>query len=327
MRPLFLLFLGAALCYANTDSNQPKIESLMDNVLVLMVPYIRGRVYVNLTCGEAYQNQPVFWKENGVELKPALQGNHVKVLVVELRGGNYSCHQSPDGRYLNHTTILVQPERDNRSIILQEKSPKGGHIHCSAPNYKGSFHCTWTRSTNRPMAAVLLVTAERDLKNIPCVLDANGSGVHCNDTICRISEEQHSISLTVYIRSYSLLEKHTKTFFLRDIVRPANLPNLHTSDMKVFSWGYPETWDKPCAFFPLQFQVKVVPSGHDCSSMEPLVNTATEQTQYEVRVKVKKFVFCVKAQDKITNGPFNQWSSCKVNKHEVKCSSDTGLQP
>lgn len=35
-------------------------------VLVLRVPYGLGtRVNVPLTCGEAYENQPVFWQKNG----------------------------------------------------------------------------------------------------------------------------------------------------------------------------------------------------------------------------------------------------------------------
>lgn len=40
--------------------------SIIKLVLVLRVPYGQGtRVYVPLTCGEAYQDQSVFWKKNG----------------------------------------------------------------------------------------------------------------------------------------------------------------------------------------------------------------------------------------------------------------------
>lgn len=40
-------------------------------VLVLRVPYgVSSRVFVPLTCGEAYENQPVFWKKNGNNLVP-----------------------------------------------------------------------------------------------------------------------------------------------------------------------------------------------------------------------------------------------------------------
>lgn len=65
---------------------------------------------------------------SGMEVNPALQGNQVKVLVEEMNGGNYTCHLGPDGEYLNHTLILVQLDPDNRSIILEEKSPEEGKI-------------------------------------------------------------------------------------------------------------------------------------------------------------------------------------------------------
>ncbi|XP_070839778.1 interleukin-12 subunit beta [Chaetodon trifascialis] len=320
MRLLTLMVLYAVLCCATSDSNQNNIETLMDNVVVLRVPYGVGtRMYVPLTCGEAYENQPVFWKKNGMDLKPALQGNQVKVLVEEMDGGNYTCHLGPDGEYLNHTVILIQLDPDNRTVILEEKSPEEGHIHCSAPNYKGSFHCTWTRTTSRPNAAVILVKAERFLEKIPCELDADGSGVHCQDANCPYKEEQHHIFLTVYIHSYSRLEAYTKAFYLREIVRPAKLPNLHSGDGKVFSWSYPDSWEEPCTFFGLQFQVKVVHHGDSCHSEEHIMHTTTEEAKFEVSVKTKKYVFCVRAQDKHTSGPFSPWSHCIVNKNHVSC--------
>nr|QAB02673.1 IL-12p40 [Lateolabrax maculatus] len=321
MRTVFLVVLYAALCYASSDSSQENIETLMDNVLVLRVPYGLGtRVNVPLTCGEAYENQPVFWQKNGVVVEPALQGNQVNVLVEEMDGGNYTCHLGPGGEYLNHTVILIQLDPDNRTVILEEKSPADGHIHCSAPNYKGSFHCTWTRTRSRSNAAVLLVKAERHLEKIPCELDADGSGLHCQDASCPYKEEQHRISLTIYIHSYSRLEAYTKAFYLREIVRPEKLPNLHISNGNVFSWDYPDSWEKPCTFFGLQFQVKVVHSGHSCSSEEhEIMHTTTEDTKYEVNVKTKKYVFCVRAQDKFTSGPFSHWSKCIVNRQNVNC--------
>lgn len=63
-----------------------------------------------------------------MELSPALQGNRITVLVKEMNGGNYTCHLSPNGEYLNHTVILVQLDPDNRTVILEEKSPEEGEI-------------------------------------------------------------------------------------------------------------------------------------------------------------------------------------------------------
>ncbi|XP_032390551.1 interleukin-12 subunit beta isoform X2 [Etheostoma spectabile] len=319
MRALFLIVLYAGLCSASSGSNQENIETLMDNVLVLRVPYsLSTSVYVPLSCGEAYQNQPVFWKKNGEEIEPALQGNQVKVLVEEMNGGNYTCHLGPDGEYLNHTVILIQLDPDNRTVILEE-FPGEGHIYCSAPNYNGSFHCTWRRSATRSNAAVLLVKAERNSEKIPCELDSDGSGILCKDTNCPYKEEQHRVSITIYIHSYSRLEAYTRTFYLREIVRPGKLPNLIITDGKVFSWNYPESWEMPCTYFGLQYQVKVVQKGFPCHSKKEIMSETIEKMTYEVKIKPNKYVFCVRAQDKYTNGPFSHWSHCIVDKHTEVC--------
>ncbi|XP_018547706.1 interleukin-12 subunit beta [Lates calcarifer] len=319
MGALLLMILYAGLFCAYSDSHQDNIETLMDNVVVLRVPKVLGsRVYVPLTCGEVYQDQPVFWKRNGMELNPPLEGNQVSVLVEEMSGGNYTCHLGPDGEYLNHTLILIQLDPDNRTVILEEKSPEEGHIHCSTPNYKGAFHCTWKRTQTSSNAAVLLVKAERNLEKIPCELDADGSGVRCQDATCPFKEEQDRISLTIYIYSYARLEAYSKVFYLREIVRPDKLPNLHMSSDKVFSWNLPDSWERPDSFFRLQFQVKVVEHGHSCNG-EVMAENTTDETQYEVTIKAKKYVFCVRAQDKYAKGPWSHWSQCIVNKQGVTC--------
>uniref|UniRef100_A0A8C6NQJ5 Interleukin-12 subunit beta n=2 Tax=Nothobranchius furzeri TaxID=105023 RepID=A0A8C6NQJ5_NOTFU len=293
-------------------------SALVFLVLVLRVSHVHGsRIKVSLSCGEAYQDKPVFWKRNGVELTPALQGNRVTVLVREMNGGNYTCHLSPDGEYLNHTVILVQP--DNRTVILEEISPEGGHIHCLAPNYNGSFHCSWTRTQHRSHAAVLLVKTNRYMDKIPCELEADGSGVICQDASCPYKEERHRITLTVYIHSYSRLEAYTRSFYLREIVKPEKLPNLRVSSGQVFSWDAPDSWDKPGSYFGLHFQIKVARIGHSCSSDKPILTNITEVRKYEVNITSRRYVFCVRAQDKHTLGPWSNWSQCTVNKSDVVC--------
>uniref|UniRef100_A0A8C7XPL9 Interleukin 12B n=1 Tax=Oryzias sinensis TaxID=183150 RepID=A0A8C7XPL9_9TELE len=292
MQVLLLISLSVAICWASSDSHQENMETLTDNVVVLRVPHDHGiESRVPLTCGQANDNMPIFWRKNGEEFTPPLEGNQVTVVVKEMDGGNYTCHLGPSKEYLNHTVILVQLDPDNRTVILEKSSPEEDHIHCSAPNYKGN----------------------------PSSLDADGLGVHCQDAACPYKEEQYRISLTVYIHSYALLEAYTKSFYLREIVRPAKLPNLRISQGKNFSWDYPESWEKPCTFFGLQFETKVVPSGQSCHSREYIMNDTTEQTRYEINFKLKKYTFCVRAQDKHTHGPWSQWSQCTVNKREVKC--------
>lgn len=55
------------------------------------------------------------------------------------------------------------------------------------------------------------------MEDIPCELRADGSGIDCQDAHCSYQEEQHRISLSVYIRSHARLEAYTKSFYLREI--------------------------------------------------------------------------------------------------------------
>lgn len=62
-----------------------------------------------------------------MELNPPLKGNRVTVLVEEMEGGNYSCHLSPGGQYLNHTVIFIQLDSEKR-LILKKSSPEEGRF-------------------------------------------------------------------------------------------------------------------------------------------------------------------------------------------------------
>lgn len=68
------------------------------------------------------------------------------------------------------------------------------------------------------------------------------------------------------------------TSLFSHLVRPEKLNNLRSSDGKVFSWSYPDTWEKPCSFFGLHFQGKVVKTGHTCDSQSYLM--VIKQTWY-----------------------------------------------
>lgn len=143
------------MLYLPHDSSSPSSVHdvpLFALVLVLTVPDGVGtQVNVPLTCGKAFQDQSVFWKKDGketvrqnhadshastscdpgtaillgLELIPAVQGNQVKVLVMEMDGGNYTCHNRSNGQYLNHTLIMIQLEHGSRTVILEKKSPQG----------------------------------------------------------------------------------------------------------------------------------------------------------------------------------------------------------
>uniref|UniRef100_A0A8C6SHU6 Interleukin-12 beta central domain-containing protein n=1 Tax=Neogobius melanostomus TaxID=47308 RepID=A0A8C6SHU6_9GOBI len=241
--------------------------------------------------------------------EPELQGNRIQVTVREWRGGNYTCHLGPEGAPLNYTLVMVQLEPDNRTVILEERGHDQGYIHCSTPNYRGSFHCSWSRTQGRSDAAVLLVRGHRNQETVRCEVDPDGSGMKCDDSDCPYKEEQYRIILTVYMYSEARLEGYSKAFYIRDI-----------GEQFVYM-DYPETWEKPCSFFSLLFQVKVVKgvhNRHSCDSHENILNDTTSKTQYEVSTQSKRYVFCVRAQDRHTGGPWGHWNHCIQLMHYYK---------
>lgn len=74
-------------------------------------------------------------------------------------------------------------------------------------------------------------------------------------------------------------------------VRPENLQNLHTTDGKNYSWNYPDSWEKPCSFFSLHFQVKVVHNEDTCHSDKHIRVIRTSASSYTSLQCKKKSMF------------------------------------
>uniref|UniRef100_A0A8C9SUC9 Interleukin-12 subunit beta n=1 Tax=Scleropages formosus TaxID=113540 RepID=A0A8C9SUC9_SCLFO len=240
---------------------------------------IHTQMQIPLSCGEAYEGQEVFWRNEGQEIDQ--QGNHIQVTVEELTGGNYSCHDS-NGSFLNHTLVLVQllnGKSQARKIL--DKVENTDYIQCTSRNYSGIFHCSWKWSEGRrgdlffaETFYILLfqlmprfpVRSSSGQSNISCAADADRSGMICLDrTHCPYTEELHPIDLTIYVKYWYRVEKYTKQFYIAGIVKPDRV-RLRKAHGNTFEWEYPSTWNIPDSFFPLHFEVKVAPLNKDCDA-------------------------------------------------------------
>uniref|UniRef100_A0A8C9WB00 Interleukin-12 subunit beta n=1 Tax=Scleropages formosus TaxID=113540 RepID=A0A8C9WB00_SCLFO len=257
-------------------------------------------------CGEAYEGQEVFWRNEGQEIDQ--QGNHIQVTVEELTGGNYSCHDS-NGSFLNHTLVLVQ---------LLNEFGNGTFLHffrdlrlkdCTSRNYSGIFHCSWKWSEGRRGDLFFAaVTRSSGQSNISCAADADRSGMICLDrTHCPYTEELHPIDLTIYVKYWYRVEKYTKQFYIAGIVKPDRV-RLRKAHGNTFEWEYPSTWNIPDSFFPLHFEVKVAPLNKDCDA-------EGEQSRVQKRTfsvsRRKNFLFCVRSQDTLTKSGWSEWEQRK----------------
>lgn len=136
-----------------------------------------------LTSSEAvdsgsYKHEEIIWTKDGVKEKQ--RGNtYVVPLLESFGGGNYTCYSS-DGSVLNHTVVLIHEDETKRKKILMRHgqgmslevrlysgldilkclllfvnhccslfSTKEPYLTCSAQNYDGQFHCSWSWHSSR----------------------------------------------------------------------------------------------------------------------------------------------------------------------------------
>nr|XP_055037075.1 interleukin-12 subunit beta [Misgurnus anguillicaudatus] len=300
MNKIVFLILQTAIQLASATS----LRSIKPNVLALEVKDLNSHE-VPLDCGEQFDGEDIHWKMNG-EIIPE-KGNHITVTIDGLRGGNFTCHK-PNGDLLNYTLLLVHPVDFNKVVLTQSDDKE--FVSCTAKNYSEHFHCSWKWHPKRNDRAVVYYSAIRNSSFINCTLDADMYGMTCTDVAyCPYSEESMSINLTLLVRNEYRLEEHHRTFLIRDIVKPDKVTLTKIED-HVFKWSPPDTWSYSCSYFPLSYEVKVIPdmdSNPDCDYMGRRVEkNETNETQYTVNKKAYKF--CVRAQDRFTKKAWSDWS-------------------
>uniref|UniRef100_A0A8C6LK60 Interleukin-12 subunit beta n=1 Tax=Nothobranchius furzeri TaxID=105023 RepID=A0A8C6LK60_NOTFU len=239
------------------------------------------------------QTRDIVWRKNGEE---EAHGNSYQVRLVEsLGGGNYTCH-SKDWSVLNHTEVLIMQHQTNRRRILEK--PEQDYLKCSAQNYSGEFHCSWTWHTSRVGKVAFIKHSVLPHGNFTCSVDKSGNSISCQDKQhCPFAEESQQIHVTVYVKtSQFLLESYSKLFFLSEIVKPDKV-RIWKVNTTVVEWSYPSSWNTPYSYFPLTFQTfQVRGKCRECEN--PLKH----------RVKA----VCVRAKDALCDSQWSEWSHVRL---------------
>ncbi|KAL7844641.1 hypothetical protein SRHO_G00231800 [Serrasalmus rhombeus] len=284
------------------------LQVIKPNVIALEVdgdPMMQKTV-VPLRCGDELEGTEIHWRRNGQHI-PAT-GNNIEVTIHAMMGGNFTCH-SASGDVLNHTLVLVKPVDFEKAILTRTDKE---FITCVARNFSGPFHCSWKWDSIRN-GVVVSFKAFRDTQLINCTLDPDNTGLTCKEQQCPYAEEVTRINLTLLVRNQYRLEEHVKEFFIHEIIKPDKLHIVKTEDDE-FEWEAPKTWNTPCTFYPLQYEVKVLTHRRDCDHTgNHSESHYTNQTQYKVTSK-KSYTFCVRAQDFFTNQVWSEWSQHKVTR-------------
>ncbi|XP_032367695.1 interleukin 12Ba precursor isoform X2 [Etheostoma spectabile] len=317
--------------------------TLLPHILVVEVDGTEGQQ--PLSCLELpdelmrrdIKNGDIFWKKNGWEEE---QRGNIYLLQLEesLGGGNYTCH-SKDGSLLNYTVVLIQEVEANRRILT--KSDKEGYLKCSAQNYNGEFHCSWTWHSSR-VGKVAFINVQRvsdtqcsvdesgqhwtcssGQSNFSCSVDDSGHRIVClEEQHCPYAEESQQIHITVYLRTeHFLLEIYSKRFYLSEIVKPDKV-SIGKVNTTMIEWSYPTSWSSPYSYFPLIFEIaqlrrrckKCDNPCPDSKATKTWTVPSTNICQFEVKHKVK--AVCVRAKDALCNSKWSEWSYIRLRRHK-----------
>ncbi|KAG9346839.1 hypothetical protein JZ751_007186 [Albula glossodonta] len=298
---VLLLVMQSAL-YSSQQFSQ-----LTPNVLVVEKE-LQNSAEVPLLCGEAYEGKDISWRREGTTLPK--QGNRITVTVLEMMGGNYTCHDST-GTVLSHQLVLVQMKGGQEQRRILGKMEDTDHIKCLSRNYSGIFRCSWQWSPNRH-GSVVHVSAKRSsgTGNITCSVDEDGLGITCIDQFqCTYAEEQNDINLAVHVRHLYRLEEYRIKFSITQIVKPDKVTIVPASN-STFDLQYPKTWSEPDSYFPLTFHFKVMnrKKSKDCDYKSDRVQENFTRNQTITVQNRREFRLCVRARDDLCSSSWSEWS-------------------
>ncbi|XP_006631788.2 interleukin-12 subunit beta isoform X2 [Lepisosteus oculatus] len=314
---LFCVLLLALQQARSSDQEEPsKYWVFRPNVIVLDVDLTKSTSsHVELSCGEAHQLRDVHWKKDNRKLRE--RGNVITVEVVEMFGGNYTCHDS-SGATLNHTLVLVQETNNEKGPFPKTilKNEENNYITCKAKNYSGDFECSWQLQENRE-DATLFVSAERlassEVSSISCTMDEHESKASCQDSsFCPYREERDRINFTLYATHLYRFEEYSKVFYIHEILKPDSPENLKVCRINV-TWDYPANWKHSRSYFPLTFQVKVVKGSCDSLQAQPTGTDEATSLKLSKKYRHKGNSICVRAKDMFCD---SAWSDWKQANHE-----------
>lgn len=340
------LFIFSVFAFFNLSFQSPLGHwTLEPHTLVVEVDGTAGQLPLScMTSSEAmdsgsYKLEEIIWTKDGVEEEQ--RGNmYVVPLLESFGGGNYTCYSS-DGSVLNHTVVLIHEDETKRKKILVRHG-QGPYLMCSAQNYNGQFHCSWSWHSSR-IGKVALIKAGRvsdtgetqcsvdpsgkswvctsGLSRIICSVDDSGHGILCVDQQhCPYAEEIQPVHVTVFVSSDSfLLENYSTLFLLSEIVRPDKV-QISNFNSTMIEWSYPTSWSSPFSYFPLTFQIAQLKSHsngcenpcNDLSAAKLLTIHPPHTCQFQVKRRTKSV--CIRAKDALCNSQWSDWSHFRVKR-------------
>ncbi|XP_063148969.1 interleukin-12 subunit beta [Candoia aspera] len=217
----------------------------------------------------------VYWKK---DLKWAGNGRTLKIRVRETPdAGNYTCWSNTTHKLLSYSVVYItkrstKGEIEESVLKCSETVPQQRTcFYCAANNYSGNFTCFWeTHSQNSELKFNIGAESGNQMKSAPGTVicenpqnNPEGPNPKLYSASCRIenpcsfTEEYQPVVLFLDIFNKFVYEKHTTSFFIKDILKP-DISQCQVTKNGILTWSPPPTWSTPVTYFGLTYQIQVV---------------------------------------------------------------------
>ncbi|KAM9391971.1 interleukin-12 subunit beta [Pholidichthys leucotaenia] len=240
MRTLSLWIFGLLISLTGAHG----LSSFPDDFVVVKIDTEEP---VSLKCGSA-TTESVTWKHNGVELK----GKNDQILTLEdvdtQHLGNYSCWKG--GKQVSLIAVLLEAYEEEEFDSL---------LKCWAKSYDCNFSCTWTSSDYDTVRLGLGRDCQEGSKSCQWVNNSTGFQFELSHNRSPYAEESTMIELTAEATKDLEILRRTKSFYLRDIVKPDS-PQIVKCQVEKHQLNVtidpPSSWSTPHSFFSLHHQIE-----------------------------------------------------------------------
>ncbi|XP_070790500.1 interleukin-12 subunit beta [Pituophis catenifer annectens] len=216
------------------------------------------------------QHGLVYWKKG---LKWVGNG---RTLTVRVRGtpdaGNYTCWSNTTHELLSSNAVYITKKNEKGEIdepILKKDPEKKAYFYCEANNYSGNFTCFWkVQSQNPNLKFRIEYENENQTKSasgtVICDINSETTNTEYSascrrENPCSYTEEYEPIVvfLHVFLTDVFVYEKHTRHFFIKDILKP-DISLCQVTRNGTLILLHPATWSTPVSYFGLTYQIKTV---------------------------------------------------------------------
>ncbi|XP_026541088.1 interleukin-12 subunit beta-like [Notechis scutatus] len=214
------------------------------------------------------QHGSVYWKKG-----PKWVGNG-RNLTIRVRGtpdaGNYTCWSSTTHELLSFRVVYITKKNEQGEIdepILKKYPEKNAYFYCEANNYSGNFTCFWKVHSQNPNLK-FWIGDENQMKSasgrVICDINSEKTNTEYSascrrENPCSYTEEYEQIELSLHVCLTDVFvhEKHNRSFFIKDILKPDVSPCQVTRNGTLILL-HPATWSTPVSYFGLTYQIKTV---------------------------------------------------------------------